>query len=132
MNKENKLTKKQFDHFIDCVRRWARILNLNDWRIDIVMEQSDEKTYASVSTKYESRAAVIVLNENAPQHHVDHAPIDDQTIERFALHETLHILLAGLEYVATSFERGERQWETVEESVVRILDKVLIDNNYGD
>jgi hypothetical protein len=83
------ITPPAREAFILYVRQWQERLNLHDWRISVSAKPAAKANAAEVAIlDLEARLASIRIGTDFGS-----LPIDDQSLDEFALHEVLHIFL---------------------------------------
>lgn len=109
----------QSAEFDGYVKKWQRILNLQDWRIE--RSSGAAKAMAEVLIEYPDRLATYKLGSFGS------AQITPQTLEGTALHEVLHVLMADL-------VKGKLKGDALvsaEHRIVNTLEKLLMSGEHG-
>ena len=99
-------------------RKWQRILGLQDWRLELTREPSEE--LAEVSCSLEARLAVISIGSDFWE-----TEVTNRSLEETALHEMLHVLLFEF-WAVTSNGAGPEEVNSAEHRVVNLLTKLLL------
>ena len=116
----SKTTAAHFADFCSCVDHWQVALGLTDYSINIVHEKS-HNDYASCTPNVPGRVATINLATIWDgDKKVTHAELD-----KTALHEVLHLLLAELSWLGECRFLGPDDIEPAEHAVVRRLEHLL-------
>ena len=104
-----------FDQF---VQKWQTTLSLGDWRIERGQKPA-KNAMASVEFNEGARLAVYRLGDFGAEQ------ITNESLEKTALHELLHILLHDLIDVASDPRTSGDQLEAAEHRVINVLERVL-------
>lgn len=110
----NELTPDDCEKFDGYVKKWQRILNLSDWRIERGAKRA-KKSMAEVSFDDAARLATYRIGMSFGA-----APVTDFNLEQTALHEVLHVFLHEL------LEADTQSLEGAEHRVVNVLEKLLM------
>ena len=115
-------TPKDAEIFADSIRKWQQILNLGDWRIEKGTKPA-KQAMASVEFNENARLAVYRLGDFGAE------KITDDSLDRTALHECLHIFLHDLMIVATDPKSSDEDIEMQEHRVINLLETLLKDSH---
>jgi hypothetical protein len=116
-----KTTLKDFQLFKDCADRWIQKLSICNWAFYYEHKKLDGK-YAETIWSSVDMIATIRLSKDWD----DLRPKNDTEIDRLALHEVLHVLLAPLVSQAEWRYASQDGIITVEHSIVRSLENMLL------
>lgn len=120
--KNHKVSKKHFEYFKGRCRYWKEKLGLTEWQLYFAFRKEDEK-FAWVNIRVSGRVATIGLNAE----YADWLPKPDKSsMDKHALHEVLHILLAKLEdkaYCYVSIDEVDRDSEEIVNRLAYIITK---------
>lgn len=115
----NETTPEHVEAFAGYIKKWQRLLNLDDWRIHKGRGHA-RGAMADMQIDAGARLATWRLGK-----HFGTEPVTEQTLEATAVHELLHVLLADLE---SAFE-GKAAPEIVEAAghrVINTLERLLV------
>lgn len=98
--------------FDEYVKKWQRILGLNDWRIERSSRRA-KKNMAEVVFKDDAMLATYRVGLNFGS-----AEVTPDSLERTVLHELLHVRFRKFKL---------DQSEAIEHEVVNLLEKLLMD-----
>lgn len=115
-------TPKDAEIFADSIKKWQQILNLGDWRIEKGTKPA-KQAMASVEFNENARLAVYRLGDFGAE------KITDDSLDRTALHECLHIFLHDLMIVATDPKSSDEDIEMQEHRVINLLETLLKDSH---
>ena len=115
-------TPKDAEIFADSIRKWQQILNLGDWRIEKGTKPA-KQAMASVEFNENARLAVYRLGDFGAE------KITDDSLDKTALHECLHIFLHDLMIVATDPKSSDEDIEMQEHRVINLLETLLKDSH---
>lgn len=117
-----KWTQKDFKHFKARVLYWRRALGLLDWDFVVSFKEIDDHIGAWAQYDIHNRLVDIALNSRA----TDNAarPYDHSTLELWALHETLHVLLADMSYHMVHTDN--KKTDSIEHQVIRCLENLIL------
>lgn len=118
---KHKLTAEDNEKFDAAVRKWAVLLNLQNWRIERVPGNS--KAMAEVVVMYEDRLAAYKTGKSFGVT----TPVTDFTLEQTALHELLHVFLR--DYYEAVKSGNEEFIMAVEHSIITVLENLLLKDN---
>lgn len=120
MAASKKLSKKQIKFFADCVYEWQATLGLMDWFITVKSEDlsSIEGARAVVNYDFDQHMALIAVHSEMPE-----IPTESE-LNRYALHECLHLRLADLQNLVPP--QLAEQASALEHAVIRNLENILI------
>lgn len=107
-----KTTKQDYKYFVEKLDYWQKALGLSDWHIYV--EHSKSKDMANVYYNTYSRKATVVLGLDWKEMKVTQSELD-----RSALHEMTHLLLADLCDLADKYTR-----EAIEEKEHIIINRL--------
>jgi hypothetical protein len=114
--KRNPLNDEQNTLFDQRMRYWQGQLSLNDWRV----ERGKKRTTAMAAVHIDYAARLASYNTG----NFGATDITPETIDETALHEMLHVLLAGLLHTISKTNDGDLQ-ESAEHGVISTLEKLL-------
>ena len=115
-------TPKDAEIFADSIKKWQQILNLGDWRIEKGTKPA-KQAMASVEFNENARLAVYRLGDFGAE------KITNDSLDRTALHECLHIFLHDLMIVATDPKSSDEDIEMQEHRVINLLETLLKDSH---
>ena len=115
-------TPKDAEIFADSIKKWQQILKLGDWRIEKGTKPA-KQAMASVEFNENARLAVYRLGDFGAE------KITDDSLDRTALHECLHIFLHDLMIVATDPKSSDEDIEMQEHRVINLLETLLKDSH---
>ena len=110
--------------FAQSVRKWQKILNLGDWRIEKGMKPA-KQAMASVEFNDGARLAVYRLGDFGAE------KITRVSLENTALHELLHVFLHDLLTVAQDPKSSQDDIDKQEHRVINLLERVLSKDSNG-
>lgn len=117
-----KTTKKDFDYFkVQCLK-WQNKLGIINWAVHFD-HKSLEDVYAKTAWKTQDMMAVVQLNTTWDKLR----PKNNKELDRLALHEMMHVLLAPLVSEAEWRYASQDGIDTAEHSIVRSLENILVD-----
>lgn len=117
-----KLTSQQRKMFWMFVNASVKDLKLTDWNIQkAVDEDMDADMLATCQPMWKFRKAVITLNGSWD------VEANPTVLAQIALHEVMHILLAGVMHCGEQRWMTEKQHDDEEHEVIRRLIPVLTD-----
>lgn len=115
-----KTTKKDFELFKTFHQEWCERLGIRNWSIHY--DHGDtEGAYARTFWKYSEAVATTVLGEEWD----DLRKKTDIEINRLALHECLHLLLAPLVSEAEARFTTQSAIDIAEHSIIRQLENIV-------
>jgi hypothetical protein len=114
----NCLTDKDVAEFWKCVGEWCVKFRITDWRI-IKGEgsRSDTECLADCVCTYNLRTAKITIYRDWG----DEMPVNNKTLSEVAMHEVLHVVMAGLMGAANERFTTEQVLEDFEHDVIRAI-----------
>lgn len=115
-----KTTKKDFEKFEQYCNVWCDKLGVKSWSRYYAHEQCDD-VYAKTLWNSEGRVSTTILNT----YWDDLRKKTDDEINRLALHETLHLLLADLTAQAFSRYTTVDAINTAEHAIIRQLENIV-------
>ena len=116
-----KTNEKNFQYFEKCVKKWQGFFGLTDYRISVRHEKLKmENALASVDFDITDRWARIILNRNWVENPSLHR------LERTAMHEMCHLLIAELESLTTQRFIQEDTIRRTYEAIVARLENFLV------
>jgi len=115
-------TPKDAEIFAESIKKWQQILNLGDWRIEKGTKPA-KQAMASVEFNENARLAVYRLGDFGAE------KITDDSLDRTALHECLHILLHDLMTVTADPKSSDEDIEMQEHRVINLLETLLKDSH---
>ena len=110
--------------FAQSVKKWQKILNLGDWRIEKGLKPA-KNAMASVEFNEGARLATYRLGDFGAE------KITPESLDQTALHELLHVFLHDLMTVAQDPKSSQEEIEVQEHRVVNLLEKLLIKDSHG-
>jgi hypothetical protein len=110
--------------FAQSVKKWQKILNLGDWRIEKGLKPA-KNAMASVEFNEPARLATYRLGDFGAE------KITPESLDQTALHELLHVFLHDLMTVAQDPKSSQEEIEVQEHRVVNLLEKLLIKDSHG-
>lgn len=110
--------------FAQSVKKWQKILNLGDWRIEKGLKPA-KNAMASVEFNEPARLATYRLGDFGAER------ISPESLDQTALHELLHVFLHDLMTVAQDPKSSQEEIEVQEHRVVNLLEKLLIKDSHG-
>jgi hypothetical protein len=110
--------------FAQSVKKWQKILNLGDWRIEKGLKPA-KNAMASVEFNESARLATYRLGDFGAER------VTPQSLDQTALHELLHVFLHDLITAAQDPRSSPEQLESEEHRVVNLLEKILFKDSHG-
>ena len=110
--------------FAQSVKKWQKILNLGDWRIEKGLKPA-KNAMASVEFNEPARLATYRLGDFGAE------KITQESLDQTALHELLHVFLHDLMTAAQDPKSSQEEIEVQEHRVVNLLEKLLIKDSHG-
>ena len=110
--------------FAQSVKKWQKILNLGDWRIEKGLKPA-KNAMASVEFNEGARLATYRLGDFGAER------VTPQSLDQTALHELLHVFLHDLITAAQDPRSSPEQLESEEHRVVNLLEKILFKDSHG-
>jgi hypothetical protein len=89
----NAQDRRDFQAFQRHARRWLQRFGLTDYRVNFRLEPKDDSRMATIRMNSDTRVAEITLRFGGER---------DSSLERLALHEVIHLMLADLTAVAAT------------------------------
>lgn len=117
-----KTTKKDFVSFRGHCLEWQKKFGLLDWVVYFYHKKIDD-SYANTMWQMSSSVAVITLSTSWD----DGRPLSDVELDRLALHEVLHVLLAKLIAEAEARYTTQSAIDIAEHSIIRSLENSLME-----
>ena len=111
-------TPKDIELFAQSVKKWQKVLNLSDWRIEKGTKPA-KQAMASVEFNETARLAVYRLGDFGAE------CINPESLDKTALHELLHIFLHDLMTTATDPKSSDEDIEMQEHRVINLLENLL-------
>ena len=118
MKKKNALTEEQKELFRLCVKEYATLLNLRDWRIEVSDKPASRGAMADCEISAEDHLAIIRMGADW-----GNVPITNQIIRETAIHELLHVFVRPMLDAAVS--RDSSAIASAEHSLITVLEKLL-------
>jgi len=116
--KQHKLTAQDHEKFDKAMRKWAVLLNLQNWRIERVPGFS--KAMAEVSVMYEDRLAAYRTGKSFGST----TPVTEYSLEQTAVHELLHVFFKDYHEAVKS---GNDDFiMAMEHSMITVLENLLL------
>ena len=114
------VSEKNFEMFVALCKFWQHHFGLFDFHIHYYYEKLDDAgDMARARADAEDRTVAIGLNNKWL------VPVTDEEIQRVALHEMMHVLLADLSEAAEQRTISERELKIANEAVVLRLERIL-------
>jgi hypothetical protein len=110
--------------FAQSVKKWQKVLNLGDWRIEKGLKPA-KNAMASVEFNEPARLATYRLGDFGAER------VTPQSLDQTALHELLHVFLHDLITAAQDPRSSPEQLESEEHRVVNLLEKILFKDSHG-
>jgi hypothetical protein len=104
--------------FAQSVRKWQQVLSLGDWRIEKGIKPA-KSAMASVEFNDIARLATYRLGDFGAE------KITQESLDKTALHELLHVFLHDLITVAQDPKSSQDEVDTQEHRVVNLLENLL-------
>jgi hypothetical protein len=104
--------------FAQSVRKWQQVLSLGDWRIEKGMKPA-KAAMASVEFNDIARLATYRLGDFGAE------KITQESLDKTALHELLHVFLHDLITVAQDPKSSQDEVDMQEHRVVNLLENLL-------
>lgn len=104
--------------FDGYVKKWQEKLSLCDWRIERGTLPC-KKAMATIEFNDPARLAVYRLGDFGAE------TINEESLERTALHELLHVVLHDLLAAAADSRSSNEQIEAAEHRVINLLERLL-------
>lgn len=118
--KVQELKEKHFKFFKKQFKYYQDMFEINDFSVAFQFKELDHK-YANLIVACVSRVAVCSLNKRwCPI-----VELTDQQLDKIALHECCHLLLADLETLVSSVFKTETEYELIKERTVNKLAHVV-------
>lgn len=119
-----KTTKTDFEKFQKYCAKWRLKLGLQDWAL--FYEHFDlEDAYGRTYWRTADHAATVQFCKKWDQMR----PLSDRELERLAVHELLHVVMAPLMSEAEYRYSTEEAIQANEHSIARLLEEVLMGEN---
>lgn len=116
-----KTTKLQFELFKNDCLAWQKKLGLTNWVI-YFYHKKIEDSYANTAWHMSSAAATINLSTVWDEGRL----YSEKELDRLALHEVLHVLLAQLIAEAEDRFSNQTALNIAEHNIIRTLENVLV------
>ena len=119
-----KTTQKEFQFFIDECNRWAKILGLEEWRIEYKLGGNSDNSTASYITSWQARGCIVRLTADCLSGKATDKKERAYEIQKVAFHEMVELSLYDLRSQALFTFR----YSIVDEAthkIVNTLEKVL-------
>jgi len=117
-------TPEHAELFAQSVKKWQQVLSLGDWRIEKGSKPA-KGAMASVEFTPAARLAVYRLGDWGAEQ------ISPSSLDKTALHESLHIFLYDLLCVATDRQASEEDREMQEHRIINLLEHLLTKDSNG-
>ena len=111
-------TPEQAQLFAKSVQKWQQVLSLGDWRIEKGMKPA-KAAMASVEFNDIARLATYRLGDFGAE------KITQDSLDKTALHELLHVFLHDLITVAQDPKSSQDEVDMQEHRVVNLLENLL-------
>lgn len=115
----NPVTDSDVAAFSRYMRKWQRVLGLNDWRVEPASTRT--KAMAEVNLDVPARLASYRVGKDFGS-----AKVTPQSLDATACHEMIHVLLAEFKAVCMARASDYDAIETAEHRVVHTLEKLLM------
>lgn len=122
MTKNSKPTKKQFEYFQERAEYWRHRLGLINWGVYYKHDKTDQ-SYASVNWSMQDALATVTLTADGWD---EWRPLNDVELDKVALHEMLHLMLAIYCSVAEARYTTQSEIDIAEHSIIRQLEEVIL------
>ena len=119
-------TKKQFDYFQGRFIIWCDVFGISDWELYFKNEAYADENISDVTVSLEDKIAQVGLNKNLEKKYLTEAALD-----KAALHEALHLLLAELSVRGASRYVDEKELTVAEHAVIQRLINFIQSNTEG-
>jgi hypothetical protein len=110
--------------FAQSVKKWQQVLSLGDWRIEKGMKPA-KAAMASVEFNDIARLATYRLGDFGAE------KITQESLDKTALHELLHVFLHDLITVAQDPKSSQDEIDMQEHRVVNLLENLLTRDSNG-
>jgi hypothetical protein len=110
--------------FAQSVKKWQQVLSLGDWRIEKGMKPA-KAAMASVEFNDIARLATYRLGDFGAE------KITQESLDKTALHELLHVFLHDLITVAQDPKSSQDEVDMQEHRVVNLLENLLTRDSNG-
>lgn len=115
-----KTTKKDFNFFVECHKKWCDKLGVKEWSIHY--DHDDTRgAYAKTYWKLSEAVSTVVLGHEWN----DLRKKTNDEIDKLALHECLHLVLAPLVAEAESRYTYEDMILQAEHAIIRRLENII-------
>jgi hypothetical protein len=114
--------EKDFQYFKKRVMHWRLRLGLMDWDVVCKFASFSPDVGADCCADHISRMAEIRLNSALSADGM--RPVNNATLDQWALHECLHVLLA--EYRWFTVHTEDKKLTAVEHGVIRAIENLLL------
>jgi hypothetical protein len=111
-------TPEHAELFAQSVKKWQQVLSLGDWRIEKGMKPA-KAAMASVEFNDIARLATYRLGDFGAE------KITQESLDKTALHELLHVFLHDLITVAQDPKSSQDEVDMQEHRVVNLLENLL-------
>ncbi len=111
-------TPEHAELFAQSVKKWQQVLSLGDWRIEKGTKPA-KAAMASVEFSPSARLAVYRLGDFGAE------KITEDSLDKTALHELLHVLLHDLMMAATDPKSSDEDIEMQEHRIINLLENLL-------
>ena len=111
------LTNKDVKIFWKAVSDWCVKFRITDWRIMKGQADKAEDCLADCTCTYSLRTAKITIYRDWG----DEMPVNPDSLSEVAMHEVLHIVLAGLMEAAGQRFTTQQQLDDFEHDVIRAI-----------
>ena len=116
-----KTTKKDLELFKTYVEKYMALLGLTEWSTHFIHEYLDNDSYAQTYWRHSTGLCTFQFSTSWD----NLRPKTESEIERLALHEVLHVLIAPLTAEAESRYTDQNSIDTAEHLIVRRLEKLV-------
>jgi len=111
-------TPEHAEIFAQSIKKWQQVLSLGDWRIEKGTKPA-KAAMASVEFSPSARLAVYRLGDFGAE------KITEDSLDKTALHELLHVLLHDLMMAATDPKSSDEDIEMQEHRIINLLENLL-------
>jgi hypothetical protein len=121
-----KTTRAQFATFQQSFLYWQKELGMMDYSVTIEHVKISPRRFAQIHINHEGRGATVAFNTHLGDDLADPKSQIDPACS--GKHEAIHLLLSRLMSLACSRYVIEREIEDAEEGIVRVLERLLHEN----
>lgn len=114
------ITEEEFKKFKEVVYKWANIMGLRSWKLDVTLEEVDEDAYAFANFSAADKHVVITLNSKLSEY-----SYQMRDFEMTAFHEVMEVFLYPLVAAATNRFSTMDAIVTANHTIIRTLENTL-------